>query len=57
MHQCEKRFCEMASMGWIAKQHKSGGSAESALGLRRESGGTGEKISGGQEQAPLALCM
>lgn len=25
MHQCKKRFCEMASMGWIAKQRKSGG--------------------------------
>ena len=46
MHQCKKRFCKMASAGWIAKQRKSGESAESALGLRRESGGTEEKMSG-----------
>ena len=62
MHQCKKRRCKMASMGWIAKQRKSGGSAESALGLRRESGGTEKKMSGSARlfrpgaSPALALC-
>ena len=61
MHQCKKRYCKMASLGWIAKQRKSGESAESALGLRRESGGTERKCQGllgscGQEQAPHWPC-
>ena len=60
-HQCKKRYCKMASLGWIAKQRKSGESAESALGLRRESGGTERKCQGllgscGQEQAPHWPC-
>lgn len=52
MHQCKKRYCKMASLGWIAKQRKSGESAESALGLRRESGGTEKKMSGSARSKP-----